>query len=69
LRQLLQGEQPAVERDELDDVPVDADGRFRKRLGGPLLERQRPRQREERALVAARDEPKLGCGLEGLSDG
>jgi hypothetical protein len=63
LRQLLEREQATVERDELDDVAMDADRRIDERLRRPLLERQRPRQREERALVAARDEPELRWSL------
>jgi hypothetical protein len=59
LRQLLEREQPPVERDELDDVAMDADRRVDERLRRPLLERQPPRQGEEGTLVAARDEPEL----------
>jgi hypothetical protein len=68
LRQLLQREQTAVERDELDDVAMDPDRRLGECLRRPLLERAGPRQCEERALVAARDEPERCRRLCRVSD-
>jgi len=49
-----------VDRNELDDVPMNPRLRVDERLRRPLLERTRPRQDEERALVAARNKPELG---------
>jgi hypothetical protein len=63
LRQLLEREQAAVERDELDDVAMDPDRRLGECLRRPLLERASPRQGEERTLIAAGDEPELCWSL------
>jgi len=49
----------AVEVDEADDVAADAALDLDVQLCGPLLERQPPRQPEERALVGAGDEPEV----------
>jgi hypothetical protein len=56
LRQLLERVQPPVQLDEPDDVAADPAGRVDEAILRPRLERQRPRQREQRPLVAARDE-------------
>jgi hypothetical protein len=58
-RQLLQREERAADPREPDDVPPDPALEVDEQLGRPLLERERPRQREKRPLLAAGNEPEL----------
>src|SRR5262249_56590558 len=58
-RQLLEREQVPAELDEADDVAPDAALDLDEVGLGPLLERQAPREREERRLLGAREQSEV----------
>src|SRR5581483_8488713 len=69
LRQLLQREEASAELDEAHDVATDAALGVDELLRRPFLERQAPREGEERALLGAREETeRRGRHLSGGSD-
>jgi hypothetical protein len=62
LWQLLQRVVDAVELDEADDVPADPPLDLDQPLLGPVLQREPPRQVEERPLALAREQAEVGVG-------